>query len=125
MLANPDGMSVRVEAFILPLKVVMESLQTGKEAGYPSSAAARTVLEVRGEYFHAGRISGKCRRGRAKPKPRRAFARILQSADAVTLLVDQLIGSAPWWSKIWKAIIARYRDFAATILGDGSVALDC
>ncbi|MBJ7220391.1 MULTISPECIES: chemotaxis protein CheA [unclassified Brenneria] len=125
-LAILDGMSVKVnnEVFILPLNAVMESLQPQAEDIYPLAGGER-VLQVRGEYlplvelFHIFDVDG------AKTDATQGIVVILQSAGRrYALLVDQLIGQH---QVVVKNLESNYRKVpgvsAATILGDGSVAL--
>ncbi|QCR10299.1 chemotaxis protein CheA [Brenneria rubrifaciens] len=125
-LAILDGMSVKVsnEVFILPLNAVMESLQPQAEDLYPLAGGER-VLQVRGEYlplvelYHIFDVDG------AKTEATQGIVVILQSAGRrYALLVDQLIGQH---QVVVKNLESNYRKVpgvsAATILGDGSVAL--
>lgn len=125
-LAILDGMSVKVskEVFILPLGAVMESLQPRAEDIYPLAGGER-VLQVRGEYlplvelFHIFDVEG------AKTDATQGIVVILQSAGRrYALLVDQLVGQH---QVVVKNLESNYRKVpgvsAATILGDGSVAL--
>ncbi|MCV9880405.1 chemotaxis protein CheA [Brenneria izbisi] len=125
-LAILDGMSVKVnnEVFILPLNAVMESLQPQAEDLYPLAGGER-VLQVRGEYlplvelYHIFDVDG------AKTDATQGIVVILQSAGRrYALLVDQLIGQH---QVVVKNLESNYRKVpgvsAATILGDGSVAL--
>ncbi|CAI2439388.1 Chemotaxis protein CheA [Serratia proteamaculans] len=125
-LAILDGMSVKVndEVFILPLNAVMESLQPQAEDLHPLAGGER-VLQVRGEYlplvelFRVFEVAG------AKTDATQGIVVILQSAGRrYALLVDQLIGQH---QVVVKNLESNYRKVpgisAATILGDGSVAL--
>ncbi len=125
-LAILDGMSVRVnqDVFILPLNTVMESLQPQADDLHPL-AGGEQVLQVRGEYLplvelhHLFDVDG------AKTDPTQGIVVILQSAGRrYALLVDQLIGQH---QVVVKNLESNYRKVpgisAATILGDGSVAL--
>jgi two-component system, chemotaxis family, sensor kinase CheA len=125
-LAILDGMSVKVnnEVFILPLNAVMESLQPQAEDLHPLAGGER-VLQVRGEYlplvelFRVFDVAG------AKTDATQGIVVILQSAGRrYALLVDQLIGQH---QVVVKNLESNYRKVpgisAATILGDGSVAL--
>ncbi|WP_413504337.1 chemotaxis protein CheA [Serratia grimesii] len=125
-LAILDGMSVKVnnEVFILPLNAVMESLQPQAEDLHPLAGGER-VLQVRGEYlplvelFRVFDVEG------AKTDATQGIVVILQSAGRrYALLVDQLIGQH---QVVVKNLESNYRKVpgisAATILGDGSVAL--
>lgn len=125
-LAILDGMSVRVgsEIYVLPLGTVMESLQPQENALY-NMAGGEVMLQVRGEYLpllnlqHIFGIDGDA------AAPTGGIAVILQSAGCrYALLVDQLIGQH---QVVVKNLELNYRKVpgisAATILGDGSVAL--
>ncbi|ELP26328.1 chemotaxis protein CheA [Pantoea eucalypti] len=125
-LAILDGMSVRVanEVFILPLNAVMESLQPRAEDLKPM-AGGECVLEVRGEYLPLVELWNVFDVQDAKTEATQGIVVILQSAGKrYALLVDQLIGQH---QVVVKNLESNYRKVpgisAATILGDGSVAL--
>jgi two-component system chemotaxis sensor kinase CheA len=125
-LAILDGMSVRVadEVFILPLNAVMESLQPRAEELKPLAGGER-VLEVRGEYLPLVELWNVFDVQGAKTEATQGIVVILQSAGKrYALLVDQLIGQH---QVVVKNLESNYRKVpgisAATILGDGSVAL--
>lgn len=125
-LAILDGMSVRVadEVFILPLNAVMESLQPRAEELKPL-AGGECVLEVRGEYLPLVELWNVFDVQNAKTEATQGIVVILQSAGKrYALLVDQLIGQH---QVVVKNLESNYRKVpgisAATILGDGSVAL--
>ncbi|WRH20751.1 chemotaxis protein CheA [Pantoea sp. JZ29] len=125
-LAILDGMSVRVanEVFILPLNAVMESLQPRAEELKPL-AGGECVLEVRGEYLPLVELWNVFDVKEAKTEATQGIVVILQSAGKrYALLVDQLIGQH---QVVVKNLESNYRKVpgisAATILGDGSVAL--
>ncbi|ECG8589231.1 chemotaxis protein CheA [Salmonella enterica subsp. salamae] len=125
-LAILDGMSVRVaeEVFILPLNAVMESLQPREEDLHPLAGGER-VLEVRGEYLPLVELWKVFDVAGAKTEATQGIVVILQSAGRrYALLVDQLIGQH---QVVVKNLESNYRKVpgisAATILGDGSVAL--
>ncbi|KLV66884.1 chemotaxis protein CheA [Citrobacter murliniae] len=125
-LAILDGMSVRVadEVFILPLNAVMESLQPREEDLHPLAGGER-VLEVRGEYLPLVELWKVFEVEAAKTEATQGIVVILQSAGRrYALLVDQLIGQH---QVVVKNLESNYRKVpgisAATILGDGSVAL--
>ncbi len=89
----------------------MESLQPREEDLHPLAGGER-VLEVRGEYLPLVELWKVFDVDGAKTEATQGIVVILQSAGRrYALLVDQLIGQHRWWSKIWKAIIARYRGF--------------
>ena len=125
-LAILDGMSVKVgeEVFILPLNAVMESLQPLAEDLHPLAGGER-VLQVRGEYLPLVELYNVFDVKEAKTEATQAIVVILQSAGRrYALLVDQLIGQH---QVVVKNLESNYRKVpgisAATILGDGSVAL--
>lgn len=125
-LAILDGMSVKVsnEVFILPLNAVMESLQPNDEDLYPLAGGER-VLQVRGEYLPLVELHRVFDVADAKTDATQGIVVILQSAGRrYALLVDQLIGQH---QVVVKNLETNYRKVpgisAATILGDGSVAL--
>ncbi len=125
-LAILDGMSVRVanEVFILPLNAVMESLQPQAD-DLKALAGAERVLEVRGEYLPLVELWKVFDVQDAKTEATQGIVVILQSAGKrYALLVDQLIGQH---QVVVKNLESNYRKVpgisAATILGDGSVAL--
>ncbi|MGK6325501.1 chemotaxis protein CheA [Erwinia sp. DT-104] len=125
-LAILDGMSVRVadEVFILPLNAVMESLQPLADDLHPLAGGER-VLEVRGEYLPLVELWNVFDVQGAKTEATQGIVVILQSAGKrYALLVDQLIGQH---QVVVKNLESNYRKVpgisAATILGDGSVAL--
>lgn len=124
--AMSQGMSVRVagEVFILPLNAVMESLQPREEDLHPLAGGER-VLEVRGEYLPLVELWKVFDVDGAKTEATQGIVVILQSAGRrYALLVDQLIGQH---QVVVKNLESNYRKVpgisAATILGDGSVAL--
>lgn len=125
-LAILDGMSVRVadEVFILPLNAVMESLQP-READLHPLAGGERVLEMRGEYLPIVELWKVFNVAGAKTEATQGIVVILQSGGRrYALLVDQLIGQH---QVVVKNLESNYRKVpgisAATILGDGSVAL--
>lgn len=125
-LAILDGMSVKVcdDVFILPLNAVMESLQPRDEDLHPLAGGER-VLEVRGEYLPLVELWKVFDVQGAKTEATQGIVVILQSAGRrYALLVDQLIGQH---QVVVKNLESNYRKVpgvsAATILGDGSVAL--
>ncbi|REE94151.1 chemotaxis protein CheA [Cupriavidus plantarum] len=125
-LAILDGMSVRVgeETFILPLNCVMESLQPKAEDVHTAANAER-VMNVRGEYLPLLELHRVFNVDGALQEPTQGIAVILQAeGKRFALLVDQLIGQH---QVVLKNLETNYRKVpcisAATILGDGSVAL--
>ncbi|MGN5476285.1 chemotaxis protein CheA [Cupriavidus basilensis] len=125
-LAILDGMSVKVgeETFILPLNCVMESLQPKSEDIHTAANADR-VMHVRGEYLPLLEMHRVFNVADALQEPTQGIAVILQAeGKRFALLVDQLIGQH---QVVLKNLETNYRKVpcisAATILGDGSVAL--
>ena len=125
-LAILDGMSVRVgeETFILPLSHVTESMQPSVEQIHQIPDTEK-VLHVRGEYLPMVALHDVFDVGSAETDPTKAIAVILQAEDVrFALLVDHLIGQH---QVVVKNLESNYRKIpgvsAATILGDGSVAL--
>jgi two-component system chemotaxis sensor kinase CheA len=125
-LAILDGMSVGVgaETFILPLGNVTESLQP-KAGQIYSVAGGDCVLLVRGDYLPLVEMHRTFGVPNAQTDPTRAIAVIMQAQDRrFALLVDHLIGQH---QVVVKNLESNYRKVAgisaATILGDGSVAL--
>jgi two-component system chemotaxis sensor kinase CheA len=125
-LAILDGMSVGVgkETFILPLSHVTESIQ-------PASGQLRKlsetehVLFVRGEYLPLVPLHEVFKVDGAQTDITQSIAVILQTEEArFALQVDHLIGQH---QVVVKSLESNYRKVpgvsAATILGDGSVAL--
>jgi two-component system chemotaxis sensor kinase CheA len=125
-LAILDGMSVRVgaETFILPLNHVTESMQPTEDQIYTVAGDER-VLHVRGEYLPLVEMHRAFSVGGAQQEPTQAIAVIMQAEDKrFALLVDHLVGQH---QVVVKNLEANYRKVpgisAATIMGDGSVAL--
>jgi len=125
-LAILDGMSVRVgeETFVLPLNHVMESLQPSVEQIHCVVGSER-VLYVRGEYLPLIELHRVFAVAHAQTDPARSIAVILQAEDRrFALLVDHLVAQH---QVVVKNLESNYRKVpgisAATILGDGSVAL--
>ncbi|WP_423193839.1 chemotaxis protein CheA [Cupriavidus sp. H18C2] len=125
-LAILDGMSVRTgeETFILPLNCVMESLQP-KADDVHTAANGERVMNVRGEYLPLLELHKVFNVANAVQEPTQGIAVILSAeGKRFALLVDQLIGQH---QVVLKNLETNYRKVpcisAATILGDGSVAL--
>ncbi|MBD2821582.1 chemotaxis protein CheA [Xenorhabdus sp. 42] len=125
-LAILDGMSVQVnnEVFILPLSAVVSSLQPQDEDIYPL-AGDEKLLQVRGEYLPLLELCRIFDIPNGKTDPTKGIVVIVQSAGRrYALLVDKLLGQH---QVVVKNIESNYRKVpgisAATIMGDGSVAL--
>jgi two-component system chemotaxis sensor kinase CheA len=125
-LAILDGMSVQVgqEIFVLPLSHVTESLQPSAEQIHHISQTEQ-VLHVRGEYLPLVALHDIFNVEGAQTDINQSIAVILQAEESrFALLVDHLVGQQ---QVVVKNLEANYRKIpgisAATILGDGSVAL--
>lgn len=125
-LAILDGMSVKVgaETFILPLGHVTESMQATVEQIHRISDTEH-MLHVRGEYLPIVALHEIFDVKGAETDLTCAIAVILQAEDLrFALMVDHLIGQH---QVVVKNLETNYRKVpgisAATILGDGSVAL--
>jgi len=125
-LAILDGMSIKVgrETFILPLSAVLESLQPAKEDMY-AMAGDDVVLKVRDEYLPVIAIHEVLDVENAITDPTKSIAVIVQGEGRrYAMLVDELVGQQ---QVVVKNLEDNYRKVpgvsAATILGDGSVAL--
>ncbi|ROP58314.1 CheA signal transduction histidine kinase [Enterobacter sp. BIGb0383] len=125
-LAILDGMSVRVgeEIYVLPLGTVMESRLPTEKALY-RMAGDEMMLQVREEYLPLIELRKVFDLPGEASAITENIAVIVQSAGCrYALLVDQLIGQH---QVVVKNLELNYRKVpgisAATILGDGSVAL--
>lgn len=125
-LAILDGMSIRVggETFILPLSTVLESLQPSKDEMY-AMAGDDVVIKVRDEYLPVIAIHEVLDVENAITDPTKSIAVIVQGEGRrYAMLVDELVGQQ---QVVVKNLEDNYRKVpgisAATILGDGSVAL--
>lgn len=125
-LAILDGMSIRAgnEIYVLPLNTVMESLLLNEKSLYNMVGGER-VLQVREEYLPLIELHKVFDIPRQPDDVSEGIAVIVQSAgNRYALLVDQLVGQH---QVVVKNMEQNYRKVpgvsAATILGDGSVAL--
>jgi two-component system chemotaxis sensor kinase CheA len=125
-LAILDGMSVKVgsEIFILPLNFVMESLQPRADDIYTVANGER-VVRVRGEYLPLVALHGVFSVEDARTDPTQGIVTIMQTEGRrFAMLIDELVGQQ---QVVVKNLETNYRKVhgisAATILGDGSVAL--
>ena len=125
-LAILDGMSVKVgnEIFILPLNFVMESLQPVADDIYTVAGGER-VVRVRGEYLPLVALHQVFEVVDARTEPTQGIITIIQSEGRrFAMLIDELVGQQ---QVVVKNLETNYRKVhgisAATILGDGSVAL--
>ncbi|RDU98371.1 chemotaxis protein CheA [Trinickia dinghuensis] len=125
-LAILDGMSVKVgnEIFILPLNFVMESLQPVASDIYTVANGER-VVRVRGEYLPLVALHEVFVVEGARTEPTQGIVTIMQTEGRrFAMLIDELVGQQ---QVVVKNLETNYRKVrgisAATILGDGSVAL--
>src|SRR5690349_1716159 len=125
-LAILDGMSVKVgnEIFILPLNFVMESLQPQAEDIYTVAKGER-VERKRGEYLPLDAWHEMFNVDGEKQEPTKDIVTIMQTEGRrFAMLIDELVGQQ---QVVVKNLETNYRKVhgisAATILGDGSVAL--
>jgi len=125
-LAILDGMSVKVgnEIFILPLNFVMESLQPVAEDIYTVANGER-VVRVRGEYLPLVALHRVFDVEGARTEPTQGIVTIMQTEGRrFAMLIDELVGQQ---QVVVKNLETNYRKVhgisAATILGDGRVAL--
>ncbi len=125
-LAILNGMSIRVgqEVYILPLNYVIESLQPLAKDVH-SITSDEHVMHVRGEYLALIELHKLFDVADAIEDPMRGIAVIVQAdGTRFALLVDQLLGQH---QVVVKNLETNYRKVpgisAATILGDGNVAL--
>ncbi|ALM54278.1 chemotaxis protein CheA [Halomonas huangheensis] len=125
-LAILDGMSIKVgdEMFILPLSAVIESLQPTQQDLY-TMAGDDLMLRVREEYLPIVALHKALDVAHAGTEPKDCIAVIVQGEGRrYALLVDDLIGQQ---QVVVKNLETNYRRVpgvsAATILGNGSVAL--
>ncbi|AOK03241.1 chemotaxis protein CheA [Burkholderia sp. AU28942] len=125
-LAILDGMSVKVgsEIFILPLNFVMESLQPSIDDIYTVGNGER-VVRVRGEYLPLVALHEVFSVDDARTDPTQGIVTIMETEGRrFAMLIDELVGQQ---QVVVKNLETNYRKVhgisAATILGDGSVAL--
>jgi len=125
-LAILDGMSVKVgsEIFILPLNFVMESLQPSNDDIYTVGNGER-VVRVRGEYLPLVALHEVFSVEDARTDPTQGIVTIMETEGRrFAMLIDELVGQQ---QVVVKNLETNYRKVhgisAATILGDGSVAL--
>ncbi|CAB3967192.1 chemotaxis two-component sensor kinase CheA [Burkholderia aenigmatica] len=125
-LAILDGMSVKVgnEIFILPLNFVMESLQPSNDDIYTVGNGER-VVRVRGEYLPLVALHEVFSVDEARTDPTQGIVTIMETEGRrFAMLIDELVGQQ---QVVVKNLETNYRKVhgisAATILGDGSVAL--
>ncbi|HJV64143.1 MAG TPA: chemotaxis protein CheW [Geomonas sp.] len=124
-LAIVEGLAVEVgqERFIVPLNVIVESLQP--KAEQVQSVNGKEVVRVRGEYLPILRLYRLFGIEGAQQAPHRGILVLLElEGERVALLVDALLDEQ---QVVVKSLEANFRKVegtaGATILGDGRVAL--
>ncbi|WOB89715.1 chemotaxis protein CheA [Providencia sp. PROV175] len=125
-LAILDGMSVKVakDVFIVPLSAIISTLQPRQEDIYRLAGEEKMLL-VRGEYLPLVELHQVFSIEEAERNLGNSIVLIIQNAGhRFALLVDKLVGQQ---QVVVKNIESNYRKIpgisAATIMGDGSVAL--
>ncbi|EKT62257.1 chemotaxis protein CheA [Providencia burhodogranariea] len=125
-LAILDGMSVKVsnDIFIVPLSAIVSTLQPRKEDVYRLAGEEKMLL-VRGEYLPLVELYQVFSIVGAEDDFTNSIVLVIQHAGhRFALLVDKLVGQQ---QVVVKNIESNYRKIpgisAATIMGDGSVAL--
>lgn len=125
-LAILDGMSVKVadDVFIVPLSAIISTLQPRQEDIYRLAGEEKMLL-VRGEYLPLVELHQVFSIKGAELDLSNSIVLIIQHAGhRFALLVDKLVGQQ---QVVVKNIESNYRKIAgisaATIMGDGSVAL--
>lgn len=126
-LAVLDGMVVGVEGhrFVVPLTAIIETLQPGAMAVHPLGEGVQ-VVSIRGSYVPLVDV-GVALGFRSSPPPTSELVALLvegEDGNRAALLVDVIHGQR---QVVIKSLEANYRHVpgvaAATILGDGRVAL--
>jgi two-component system chemotaxis sensor kinase CheA len=125
-LAIMDGMLIRIgsEVFIMPLGAIMESMQVPAEQ-IKMVGGNKRLVHVRGEYLPLVEMHRVFDIADAQTDVTRGIVMVLESEGRqFALLVDELLGQR---QVVVKNLETNYRKVvgisAATILGDGSVAL--
>ena len=125
-LAILDGMSVAVggELFIVPLGFIAESLQP-QPADIRTVGGQGVVLHVRGEYLPVLRLHEAMGIVPKVEEFHRGIMVIIEAdGDRIAMFVDDLVGQH---QVVIKSLESNYRKVygvsAATIMGDGRVAL--
>ncbi|MGA0596390.1 chemotaxis protein CheA [Enterovirga sp. CN4-39] len=126
-LAVLDGMVVSVggQTFVLPITAVMETLQP-KAAAVRNLAGSVPLLLIRGRYVPILDIGHRLGYRPTPIEPTEGVALLVEGEDgrSAALLVDQILGQR---QVVIKSLEANYQRVAgiaaATILGDGRVAL--
>ncbi|MCM0082891.1 chemotaxis protein CheW [Geomonas sp. Red32] len=124
-LAIVDGLSVSVgeERFIVPVSVMIESLQPSPDQ--LKMVNGREVVRVRGDYLPILRLHQLFAIDGAVERPERGILMLVAvETERVALLVDALVDEL---QVVVKSVEANFRHVegsaGATILGDGKVAL--
>jgi two-component system chemotaxis sensor kinase CheA len=126
-LAVLDGMIVTVasERYIVPLTNIIESLRP-RAADISRLGPGRDVLAIRGAYVPLVYLARALNTGRAITDPTQGLVVLVEveGGEKIGLVVDEMLGQQ---QVVIKSLEANYRRIggisAATILGDGRVAL--
>ncbi|QIK38285.1 chemotaxis protein CheA [Caldichromatium japonicum] len=125
-LAILDGLSVRMgsEIFILPLTVILESIQPRHEQ-FKSVVGKGRVVQINDDYLPLVSLHQIFNSGRPEPDPLACILVIVETGEGrVAILVDELVAQH---QVVIKSLETNYRRVegisGATIMGDGRVAL--
>lgn len=125
-LAILDGLSVRVgaETYIIPLNLIIESLQVG-ESDLKTVSGEGRLLRVRGEYLPLISLHKVFDFGRDDPPLNEGIVVIVEAeGKKIAVFVDELLGQHQVVIKSLESNFRKVRGVSgATIMGDGRVAL--
>ena len=125
-LAILDGLSVRVgaETYIIPLNLIIESLQIG-ESDLKTVSGEGRLLRVRGEYLPLISLHKVFDFGRDDPPLNEGIVVIVEAeGKKIAVFVDELLGQHQVVIKSLESNFRKVRGVSgATIMGDGRVAL--
>jgi two-component system chemotaxis sensor kinase CheA len=125
-MAILDGLTVRVGAqvFIIPLNVIIESLQPKPEEVSTVSGKGE-LINIRGEYFPMIRLHSLFNIPDSLTRPEQAILSLVEAeGEKFVLMIDELVGQQ---QVVIKSLESNYKKVegtaGGTILGDGRVAL--
>jgi chemotaxis protein histidine kinase CheA len=126
-LAVLDGMIVTVasERYIVPLTNIIESLRP-RASDISRLGPGRDVLAIRGAYVPLVYLARALHTGRAITDPTQGLVVLVEAEgdEKLVIVVDEMLGQQ---QMVIKSLVSNYRQIAgisaATILGDGRVAL--
>jgi two-component system chemotaxis sensor kinase CheA len=125
-MAILDGLTVRVgsQVFIIPLNVIVESLQPRIEDISTVSGKGQ-VVNIRGDYFPLLPLHRLFHIAGAMDRPEEAILTLVEAeGEKFVLMIDELVGQQ---QVVIKSLEANYKKVdgtaGGTILGDGTVAL--